>query len=157
MRKAFAATLALVATLGLAAPIQGETPGADAVGNKLMELGLLGRWARDCSLPLQSGNPFIFFERTDAGPRYRFVFGPTSQTVRSVDSVEALGDGTILMRVTNISGDEPGFRIELKMAMQEKRYRVLYSKGSDGKVYVENGVIVATRQPNHWQQYCGPS
>ena len=138
---------------------QGFAGAADAqsVANRIAELGLLGRWARDCALPLQSGNPHIYFEVSGGGVRYRFVFSPTSQTVRSVDGVEVQPDGTILMRVTNISGDEPGFRMELRMAKEAGRYRVMHAKGSDGKVYVENGVIVATGRENYWQRYCGPN
>ena len=60
MRKPIAAALVLGSSFWLAA-----APNAQSPANMLTELGMLGRWARDCSKPAGGANPHVVYERSD--------------------------------------------------------------------------------------------
>jgi hypothetical protein len=150
MSKPLAAALFLAATLPLGAAH------AQSPANMLAELGMIGRWAADCSRPAGGNNPHVVFERVDSasGAQYRVIFGPTQSTTRSVDNVRALGEGKIAMRFTTLTGDTTGLAFDITMRKEATRWQVFASKGSDGKVYIENGVVIATGAANPWQNKC---
>ena len=151
MRKPLAATLFL-AVLPLSAAAQAQSP-----INMLTELGMLGRWAADCSQPAGGRNPHVVFERSNgaSGARYRVIFDRGQSTTRSVDNVSALGDGKIAMRFTTLTGDTIGLAFDITMQKEPTRWMVFASKGSDGKVYIDNGVVIETGARNPWQNKCG--
>jgi hypothetical protein len=150
MRHALAAALPLI---GLAAaPALAQTP-----GNMLAELGVLGRWAADCSRPPGGNNPHTVYERGPDGVRaqYRVIFDGGSSTTRSVDNVRVLGPDTIAMRFTTLTGASAGLAFDITMLKEPTRYKVIGSVGSDGKVYIKDGIVTGTGAPNPWQNRCG--
>jgi hypothetical protein len=149
MRKPLAATLFVAALLPFAALAQSPA-------NMLAELGMIGRWAADCSRPAGGNNPHVIFERVDtaSGAQYRVIFSPTQTTTRSVDNVRSLGAGKIAMRFTTLTGDTTGLAFDITMQKEPTRWKTFASKGSDGKVYIDNGVVIATGAQNPWQNKC---
>ncbi|HEY7609118.1 MAG TPA: hypothetical protein VIF14_07790 [Alphaproteobacteria bacterium] len=151
MRKPLVAALAvLVSCLGSAA-LHAQTP-----GNMLAELGILGRWAADCRRPPGGNNPHLVFERTEtgSGAQYTVIFAPSSATTRSVDNVRVLKPGTVAMHFTTVTGQSTGLAFDITMLLEPTRYRVVASTGSDGKVYIKDGIVVATGAENPWQNKC---
>lgn len=149
MRHASAAALAALVALAPDAHAQGP-------GNMLAELGVLGRWAANCARPAASGNPHIVFERSAGGPgaQYRVIFAPNNAIMRSVENVRVLGEGTIAMRFATLTGGSAGLAFDITMLKEPARYKVIGSVGSDGKVYIKDGIVVANGQPNPWQNKC---
>ena len=152
MRKAFAPVLVSAAVLFLATAPRAQTP-----ANMLSELGMLGRWAADCSRPAGGNNPHIVFERSrsGSGAQYRVIFDADRTTTRSVDNVRALPDNQVAMRFTTMSGDTAGLAFDIVMQKEAARWKVFASTGSDGKVYIKDGIVVASGAPNPWQNRCG--
>ncbi len=149
MRHASAAALAALVALAPAAHAQDP-------GNMLAEFGILGRWAADCGRPAASNNPHIVFERSadGSGAQYRVIFTPNNATVRSIDNVRVLREGTIAMRFTTPTGATTGLAFDITMLKEPARYKVIGSVGSDGKVYIKDGIVVADGRPNPWQNKC---
>ena len=131
-------------------------PHAQSPGNTLAELGILGRWAADCSRPPGGNNPHVVFERSTSGSgaQYRVIFAPNNATARSVDNVRVLGEGTIAMRFTTLTGESTGLAFDITMLKEPARYKVIGSVGSDGKVYIKDGIVVASGAANPWQNKC---
>jgi hypothetical protein len=151
MRRAFAAVLVSAATLFLVVAPRAQTP-----ANMLSELGMMGRWAADCSRPAGGNNPHIVFERSrsGSGAQYRVIFDADRTTTRSVDNVRALPDNQVAMRFTTMSGDTAGLAFDIVMLKEPARWKVFASTGSDGKVYIKDGIVVATGAQNPWQNKC---
>jgi hypothetical protein len=151
MRKLLAAAFAVLASLSWIAPIRAQTP-----GNMLAELGILGRWAADCTKPPSGPNPHLVFERTATGPgaQYTVIFAPNSSTTRSIDNVRIVKPGVVAMRFTTTTGESTGLAFDITMLLEPTRYRVVGSTGSDGKVYIKDGIVVATGAANPWQNKC---
>ncbi len=151
MRLALATTIATLACLAPA-----TAPRAQSPANMLAELGVLGRWAANCSRPPGDNNPHVIFERgqTTSGAHYRVVFGPNNSTTRSVDNVRVLGEGTIAMRFTTMTGESTGLAFDITMLKEPTRYKVIGSVGSDGKVYIKNGIVTSSGAANPWQNKC---
>jgi hypothetical protein len=152
MRHAVAAALAMTGYVAAAAAPQAQSP-----ANMLAELGVLGTWAADCRRPPGGNNPHVIFERSPSGSgaQYRVVFAPNSSTTRSVDNVRVLGADTIAMRFTTLTGDSAGLAFDITMLKEPTRYKVIASVGSDGKVYIKDGIVVASGAANPWQYKCG--
>jgi hypothetical protein len=146
-----------VAIAALACLAPATAPHAQSPANMLAELGVLGRWAADCRRPPGGNNPHVIFERgsTASGAHYRVVFGTDNSTTRSVDKVRVLGEGTIAMRFTTMTGATTGLAFDITMLKEPRRYKVIASVGSDGKVYIKDGIVVATGAQNPWQSKCG--
>ena len=151
MRKLLAAAFAVLASLSWNAAVRAQTP-----GNMLAELGVLGRWAADCTKPPSGPNPHLVFERTATGPgaQYTVIFAPNSSTTRSVDNVRIVKPGVVAMRFTTTTGESTGLAFDITMLLEPARYRVVGSTGSDGKVYIKDGIVVATGAANPWQNKC---
>jgi hypothetical protein len=152
MRKPLAAILVLAAAFSGA-----SAPRAQSPANMLAELGVLGTWAADCRRPAGGNNPHVIFERGPDGIRaqYRVVFAPDNSTTRSVDNVRVLGTDTIAMRFTTLTGTSAGLAFDITMLKEPARYKVIGSVGSDGKIYIKDGIVVASGAPNPWQNKCG--
>jgi hypothetical protein len=151
MRKFLAAAFAVLASLSWIAPVHAQTP-----GNMLAELGILGRWAADCTKPPSGPNPHLVFERTATGPgaQYTVIFAANNSTTRSVDNVRIGKPGTVAMHFTTVTGQSSGLAFDITMLLEPQRYRVVGSIGSDGKVYIKDGIVVATGAANPWQNKC---
>ncbi len=151
MRKPIAASPSLIVLLALAAAPRAQSP-----ANMLAEVGMLGRWAADCSRPAGGNNPHVIFEHGagGTGAQYRVMFDAASSTTRSVDNVRILGAGTIAMRFTTLTGASTGLAFDITMLKEPTRYKVIASVGSDGKVYINNGIVVASGAANPWQNKC---
>lgn len=140
-----------------AAVFLADAPRAQTPANMLAELGMLGRWAADCSRPAGGNNPHLVFERSQdgAGAQYRVIFESNRATTRSVDNVRALSDNQVAMRFTTMTGDTTGLAFDITMEKEPTRWRVFASVGSDGKVYIKDGIVTATGARNPWQNKCG--
>ncbi len=151
MRLAVSAAFAALLCLAPA-----SVPHAQSPANMLAELGVLGTWAADCRRPPASNNPHIVFEHGTggSGAQYRVIFAPDNSTTRSVDNVRVLGEGTIAMRFTTVTGASTGLAFDITMLKEPRRYKVIGSVGSDGKVYIKDGIVVANGRPNPWQNKC---
>jgi hypothetical protein len=151
MRHALATALSLIGLAGATA-----TPHAQTPGNMLAELGVLGRWAADCSRLPGGTNPHTIFERSSSGPgaQYRVIFDGGSSTARSVDNVRVLGADTIAMRFTTLTGASAGPAFDITMLKEPARYKVIASVGSDGKVYIKDGIVTGSGAANPWQNKC---
>ena len=151
MRPSIAAAIALVALCAPPAVAQAPSP-----GNMLAELGILGRWAADCTRPPGGTNPHLVFERapTGDGAKYTVIFAANNSTTRSVDNVRVLKPGTVAMHFTTVTGQSTGLAFDITMLLEPGRYRVVASAGSDGKVYIKDGIVVATGAANPWQNKC---
>ena len=151
MRKPLLAVVLFAGSLAIA-----DAPRAQSPANMLAEIGMLGRWAADCRRPAGGNNPHVIFERsqTGTGAQYRVVFDASSSTTRSVDNVRVIDADTIAMRFTTLTGDSTGLAFDITMLKEPNRYRVIASVGSDGKVYIRNGIVVASGAENPWQNKC---
>jgi hypothetical protein len=151
MRLAFTAA---VSTLVCLAAL--SAPRAQSPANMLAELGVLGRWAADCGRPPGRGNPHTIFERgqTASGAQYRVLFDASNSTTRSVDNVRVLGEGTIALRFTTMTGASTGLAFDITMLKEPARYKVIGSVGSDGKVYIKDGIVTGSGAANPWQNRC---
>ena len=138
-------------SLMLAAAPRAQTP-----ANMLAEVGMLGRWAADCSRPPGGNNPHTIFERSagGSGAQYRVMFDDKNSTTRSVDNVRVLGTDTIAMRFTTLTGDSTGLAFDITMLKEPNRYKVIGSVGSDGKVYIKDGIVTGSGAANPWQNKC---
>ena len=145
------ALLVFAAPLALAAAALAQTP-----ANMLAEMGMLGRWAADCTRPAGGNNPHTIFERSTAGSgaQYRVIFDRNTSTTRSVDNVRVLGTDTIAMRFTTLTGESTGLAFDITMLKEPSRYKVIGSIGSDGKVYIKDGIVVSSGTANPWQNKC---
>ena len=133
-----------------------SAPHAQSPANMLAELGVLGTWAADCRRPPGGNNPHVVFERSAgaSGAQYRVIFAPDNSTTRSVDNVRVLGADTIAMRFTTMTGASTGLAFDVTMLKEPRRYKVIASVGSDGKVYIKDGIVVASGAANPWQNKC---
>jgi len=147
--------IASIIAFGLALSAAGAAhaqPSADT----LEQLGLLGRWSRDCETAATGTNPHVIFERVQGGTgaQYRMDFGTAGSVRRSIDRVRALSANTVGMRVTNLPGAAQPMSADIVIQREPNRYRALSSIGSDGKVHVRDGVVVANGAAIPWSQRC---
>lgn len=142
------------AVLACLAPVPASF--AQSPANMLAELGILGRWAANCARPPAGNNPHVIFERgqTPSGAQYRVVFSAGNSTARSVDNVRVLGEGTIAMRFTTMTGESSGLAFDVTMLKEPTRYKVIGSVGSDGKIYIKDGIVTSSGAANPWQNKC---
>jgi len=149
----YRAVAAALSALLLIAPASAR---AQTPANMMAEIGMLGTWAADCNRSPSGNNPYVIFERgpDGASAQYRVTFDKGNSTTRSVDNVRVVGAGTIAMRFTTMTGASTGLAFDITMLKEPTRYKVIGSVGSDGKVYIKDGIVVASGATNPWQNKC---
>ena len=144
-------TLLIVIFVSLSA----AAPRAQTATESLAQLGLLGRWSVQCAKSPSGTNPHIFFERSNSGTgaRFRVEFGSGAPPLTDhVESARLVRFGTIAIRTTALQPGDLSF--EITILKEPSRLRTIESVGSDGKVYIRDGVVMDTGEVNPWQNKC---
>ena len=130
---------------------------AESPADALAQVGLLGRWSHDCSRPVMGINPYVVIERVagGTGAQYRHDFGSAGSVLMAVDNVRVLAPATFAMRVSTLAGDKDPMSHELVIRIEGDRYRTMSSVGTDGKVRIRDGILVASGNPSPWNYRCG--
>lgn len=149
MRARFAIPFVVVSGLALVRSAHAQTD-----GDRLAELGMLGRWAPDCRELPAPKNVHVVFERLDDGAaRYLMMFEVGLPMINTIEHVRRLDGGRFAMRAT-IALPSKRQAFDIVVAKEPTRWRVIESVGVDGTVYIKDGANVATRAPNRWNNWC---
>jgi hypothetical protein len=146
-------TLLLLA-LSLPAPAFAET-----TWDTLQRFGWTGTWAAACKDPPSIRNVWTIVSRDPDGVVKRKLDrgadGPPLMSV--VDSAQIVTPSTLQVRLRN---DDPnwgkmnGVFFDVVQTMENDELRALQSKGSDGKDYIKDGVVLASGQPSPTLHRC---
>lgn len=137
-----------------------STAFAESAWDVLDRFGWAGSWAISCKEPASAQNwHMLVFRDANGLARRRLERGPDSSTLMTVvDSAQIITSTTIKVRVRN---DDPnwglsnGTTTDVLMVKENSRMRTLESKGSDGKEYIKDGILVSSGQPASWIEKCG--
>ena len=142
----------IAAALLLGLPISAQ---AQSVEQVFQNFGLIGVWASACDLPadVASGNSrAIYAVSSSDGIMLTYDYGtkyaPGVFTIVSAQQVARDRVTYVEERVRNKA------RVNITLHKVKDRITVVSSVAQDGKVFVENGKIVATGQPAPQQVRC---
>ena len=129
---------------------------AQSPADSLQQLGLLGRWSRDCTEAAAGTNPHAFFERVQGGTgaQYRVDFGTAGSYRRSIETIRALSANTLGLRFKALPGATAPGAGDIVILREANRYRALSSVGGDGKALVREGKIVSSGSESPWNNRC---
>ncbi len=127
---------------------------AQGTANTLQAWGLIGTWAVRCDQPAAEGNSYgRFVAAPDGRAYYERDFGDPSRNDRSeVVSARPQADGTIALQINFTSFGQVRLNVYTKAA--DGRVRVIYNRGPQGDVTVENGILTHNRRPTPWSTRC---
>jgi hypothetical protein len=129
--------------------------GAQSSASAIKEFGLLGTWADDCSAMPSPANQYAIFSLTSRGNiELRNDFGPDyDQMVYRIVDVRRLSHFRLALRQLLTTNDQ--ILLNTIMMKANERIRVWSSRGSDGSILVEDGVIAAADgQETGWMVRC---
>ena len=117
----------------------------------LVQFGLIGNWAFDCTKPPSPGNPFMNFTASAAGQ-------PTRQIVTGMpryDSLVAIKDAALLdPDHLRLSYPQGSVTVTVTLLKEQRRIRPYEASASDGTVSVSGGIAKAIGQPTRWLVKC---
>ncbi|MGY8668194.1 hypothetical protein Q3C01_38320 [Bradyrhizobium sp. UFLA05-109] len=133
-----------------------HTAGAETLAATIINWGLLGTWAIDCSLPpgRDKGAVLTYEVRPDGRVMYRRNFGDAT------DENEVVGASTDADGQLNIMVFFPSLHQarEFGLALQEDgNLRAMYNRGERGDYTIRDGKFVKTGVPTPAQHRCGNS
>jgi len=132
---------------------------AQSTSTAVENFGLVGTWANDCGRHAGPDNEYsTFFVFSDGRVGLRHDFGPDygNMTYRIVDA-KRIGLYRLSLRQVPVTARE--VVLDVTMLKSGNRLRVWSSRGSDGNVYVEDGIVSsadgretgwAVRCPGQW-------
>jgi hypothetical protein len=148
----------------VAAALLALLPGAalaDTTWDAMQRFGLTGTWALSCKQAAGPSNFWMTYYR-DAGGVVRRTLErgsspdyPTLMVV--IDSAHLITSTTMAARFRNDDpnwGDSNGTSVDIIIIKENGRVRTLDSKGSNGKQYVKDGIVVSSGNPIPWIEKC---
>ena len=137
-----------------------STAFAESAWDVLDHFGAVGSWAISCKEKASAQNFWmIFFRDANGLARRRLERGPALSTLMTVvDSAQIITSTTIKLRIRNDDsnwGSDNGTTADVLMVKENSRMRTLESKGSDGKEYIKDGILVSSGRPAPWIEKCG--
>ena len=126
---------------------------AQGAGNQLRDWGLLGVWSARCDLPAsRANNHFRYVISADGRAWLERDFGNPEQNDRSeIVSAVLRPDGTLALTIDFTSISQVRLNVYTKV---EGRVRVIYNRGPNDDVSVENGILKHNGQPTPWSSRC---
>jgi hypothetical protein len=98
------------------------------------------------------------FRDTDGVVRQKVDRGADGPSLMSVvDSAQILTSSTLQIRLRNEDqnvGAKNGLFFDIVETIENDRRRTLQSRGSDGKDYIKDGIMVPSGQPSVWISKC---
>lgn len=154
------AVLALVILLSTC-----RTSAADTAWDALERFGLTGVWSTTCDQPPTAKNfREIYSKDKDGQARRELDFGAGFPiAVTFVDRAEIVSPSTIKLVVRNADPSLGKFNIlitevvwmkESDSQTKDIRIRGLSSKVSDGRVLVQDGILLSIGKPSFWKYKC---
>ncbi len=113
--------------------------------------GLIGTWSPDCQREPAPDNPRVSWNVIDGAIIHTVTFdGRTLALVDTVSSAEIMDNDII--RFTAVRAG--GFALITTLRIMNGRIRTIRSKGSDGRVYYDHAVELATGKPSLIDEHC---
>src|SRR5512146_2511644 len=129
---------------------------AGADSDAVRKFGLVGTWAPDCAKPPGPNNIYSEFAAPDVGHPIRSYYSQRGRAVFfEMREVRIVAPNRIAyLDVRKSDGDLTNVTIEMADGWQ---YTVESSDPKDGKVYIKDGILVASGQPSQRDRKCsGP-
>lgn len=132
---------------------------AETTWDVLQRMGRTGTWAANCWFGPSWRNHWVTaFRDADGTVRQKIDRGTDGPSLTSVvDSAQILTPSTLQIRVRHDDpnyGAQNGFFYDIVETIENERRRTLQSKGSDGKDYIKDGIMVPSGQPSVWVSKC---
>jgi hypothetical protein len=131
---------------------------AESTWSTLQRFGWTGKWAPSCASPPGGQNVWITLTEDAGGSVKRKVDGGMFALMGDVDRAQILTPATLRAVLRN---DDPkwgpgnGLTFDTIQTIDNNRVRTTESTGSDGKVYIKDGILQANQQPSAWISKCG--
>ena len=123
------------------------------------DFGWVGIWAPSCHEAPSSENPWMTYsEGTKGSVRRTMNWGSdTRKLIVEIDQARIISSTTIKARFRNDDpdwGTTNGATTDVVTIKENGRLRAKESKGSDGKVYIKNSVVVSSGRRITWIEKC---
>ena len=126
---------------------------AETTWDVLQRFGWTGTWAASCQDAPSAKNVWTILTRDPDGVvKRKLDRGPDGPPLISVvDSAQVVTPSTMQVRLRN---DDPnwgamnGVFFDVVQTIENDALRALQSKGSDGKDYIKDGIVIATGRPS---------
>ena len=143
-----------VLALLLTAPAVAET-----TWDTLQRFGWTGTWAASCKDAPSAKNVWTVLSLdSDGVVKRKLDRGPDGPPLTSVvDSAQIVTPSTLQARLRNDDpnwGARNGVFFDVVQTIENDAVRALQSKGSDGKDYINDGIVIASGQPSPWLHRC---
>jgi hypothetical protein len=134
---------------------------AETTWEAYARFGLTGTWAASCSEPASTGNWKMTYMRGAGGEAVRQADrGPgVNSLMSSVDTAQIITANTLKTRIRNDDqnwGAMNGVAFDMILVKEDGRIRTIESKGTDGREYIKDGIVVSNGRPSGWLEKCGP-
>jgi hypothetical protein len=126
---------------------------AQSLDATLREFGLLGTWARDCSVAPNPLHPHAIYTAEPSG-RAAMSYEPGATAPRSayaILSAERVADDTLLLREEWLDDHS---RLEVTLRRYRGKVKVWLSRDADGNILVKDGTVLATGYVSPWMTHC---
>ena len=148
-----ARAMALVAASALCVAVPAASPArANADGDLLIKLGVVGAWAQDCSKPAGEDNARLVYRAPADGP-------PTEQLIYTAESSRP---GTVLRDVKVASPGKVQWQqtdgaitFVIVNLFEKTRLKTWSSIDTTGKVYIRDGAYAQSSGSAPWFNKCG--
>lgn len=137
-------------------PALASTAGAATLAATVVEWGLIGSWAIDCSLPPDRGKGAVLTYETEPDGRvmYRRDFGDAKD---ESEVVSAAADSDGVLNVTVFFPSLHQARQFGLLLQKDGSLRAIYNRSERGDYTIRDGKFVKTGQPTPAQHRCGDS
>jgi hypothetical protein len=126
---------------------------AETIWDVLQRFGWTGTWAASCQDAPSAKNVWTILTRDPDGVvKRKLDRGPDGPPLISVvDSAQVVTPSTMQVRLRNDDanwGAMNGMFFDVVQTIENDALRALQSKGSDGKDYIKDGIVIATGRPS---------
>jgi hypothetical protein len=136
-----------------------ELASAEPIWSTLQQIGRTGTWAANCWLsPSWRNHRVTLFRESDGAVKQRTDRGADGPSLTNViEQAQILALTTLQIRLRNDDpayGEGNGLVFDVIETIESNRRRTLQSKGSDGKEYIKDGIMIQAGQPSAWVSKC---
>jgi len=126
---------------------------AQSLEGTLREFGVLGTWAPDCGEAPSPLHPHALYSAELSGQAsMSYEPGPRApRSVYAILSAERIADDKLLVREEWLHDHS---RLEVTLRRFRGKLKVWLARGTDGKILVKDGTVVATGYVSPWMTRC---
>jgi hypothetical protein len=128
--------------------------------NTLVQFGLIGTWATDCTQPASSSNYLAIYAINRSGEVSQTYYdkpGHAYNNYKITSATRQAPDMLLYEQVWDFAGSPAnmaGDRVQILLNMAHNKFQIVSSQGSDGSFFVKDRKFPGSGDASPWQSKC---